>query len=228
MAERIERFELPRDDWHDEDGRIYKDVIIENLNACEAKLLEMAKLEPAGVTPPDISSVVYPDVTLSSDEDCIVNLRSLANILNLKNYLIEINTSATTVLKAAYFDNNLNYVVINNTGVSGLSRTNKYVYIDKSTKTIKASNSPNTALSGIFIGVYDGSIIRTIHDNSKVNLNLMYMLSHMHFTSNPFTGGNGNRFFSVQSMYNSGRTVALYNAESQASSHTGHYTDYGD
>lgn len=106
MAERIERFKLPRDDWYDEAGRIYKDVIIENLNACESKLLEMAKLEPVGVTPPDISSVVYPDVTLSSDEDCIVNLRSLANILNFKNYLIEINTSATTVLKAAYFDDN--------------------------------------------------------------------------------------------------------------------------
>ena len=130
MAERIESFKLPRDDWYDEAGRIYKDVIIENLNACESKLLEMAKLEPVGVTPPDISSVVYPDVTLSSDEDCIVNLRSLNNILNFKNYLIEINTSATTVLKAAYFDDDLNYVVITNATVDGLSSTNKYVYID--------------------------------------------------------------------------------------------------
>lgn len=227
MAERIERFKLPRDDWYDEAGRIYKDAIIENLNACESKLLEMAKLEPVGVTPPDISSVVYPDVTLSSDEDCIVNLRSLANILNFKNYLIEINTSATTVLKAAYFDDNLNYVVLTNATVDGLSSANKYVYIDKSTQTIKASSSPNTALSGIFVGVYDGSIIRTIHDNSKVNLNLMCVLSNMDFTSGSFTRSNDQRG-SIQSMYNSGRTVAFYNGESRASSHTGHYTDYGD
>ena len=227
MAERIERFKLPRDDWYDEAGRIYKDVIIENLNACESKLLEMAKLEPVGVTPPDISSVVYPDVTLSSDEDCIVNLRSLNNILNFKNYLIEINTSATTVLKAAYFDDDLNYVVITIATVDGLSSTNKYVYIDKSTKTIKSSSSPNTALGGIFIGVYDGSMIRTIHDSSKVNLNLMRILSNMHFTSGSFTGSRDNRR-SIQSMYNSGRTVAFYNGESRASSHTGQYTDYGD
>ena len=227
MAERIERFKLPRDDWYDEAGRIYKDVIIENLNACESKLLEMAKLEPVGITPPDISSVVYPDVTLSSDEDCIVNLRSLANILNFKNYLIEINTSATTVLKAAYFDDNLNYVVITNATVDGLSSTNKYAYIDKSTKTIKASSSPNTALGGIFIGVYDGSMIRTIHDSSKVNLNLMCVLSNMEFTSGSFTRSRDQRG-SIQSMYNSGRTVAFYNGESKASSHTGQYTDYGD
>lgn len=227
MAERIERFKLPRNDWYDEAGRIYKDVIIENLNACESKLLEMAKLEPVGVTPPDISSVVYPDVTLSSNEDCIVNLRSLNNILNFKNYLIEINTSATTVLKAAYFDDNLNYVVITNATVNGLSNTNKYVYIDKSTKTIKASSSPNTALGGIFIGVYDGSMIRTIHDSSKVNLNLMCVLSNMEFTSGSFTRSRDQRG-SIQSMYNSGRTVAFYNGESKASSHTGQYTDYGD
>ena len=70
-------------------------------------------------------------------------------------------------------------------------------------------------------------MIRTIHDSSKVNLNLMCVLSNMEFKSGSFTRSRDQRG-SIQSMYNSGRTVAFYNGESKASSHTGQYTDYGD
>ena len=41
---KLELFELPRKDWFDEDGRIYKDALIDNLNAIEEKLNEIAMI----------------------------------------------------------------------------------------------------------------------------------------------------------------------------------------
>ena len=98
MANKIDRFTLPRLDWYDNQGidtdtgeiigRIYKDVLIENFNAIEAKLIEMTKLDAFDVNLPDLSTIVYPDVTLNSEEDSIVNLLSLMNIMNFRKYPI--------------------------------------------------------------------------------------------------------------------------------------------
>ncbi len=226
MTEQLQPFVLPRLDWYDEDGRIYKDVLIENFNAIEAKLLEMSKLDPVSVDPPDISGTVFPDVTLESDDDCIVNLKSLAEILKFINYPIEIRVSGNKVVRVAYFDSNYHYNVIQNKTPTGISETNKFIYINTSDNEIKATSSYNTALNGIIIGVYHDGIIRTIHDMSECNLNLMYLLGNMDSYSGSFTSSKDNRK-SFSNPFNQNRTVGFYNGESQAGTHTGKYIDYG-
>ena len=53
----VEELVLPRPDWYDAEGRIYKDALIENFNAIEDKLLELTRLDAFSVQPPDLSSV---------------------------------------------------------------------------------------------------------------------------------------------------------------------------
>ena len=70
MAEPIDNFSLPRNDWVDKEGRIYKDALIENFNAIEAKLQELQSLNVFEVTLPDASDIqIDEDVTLDSDDD---------------------------------------------------------------------------------------------------------------------------------------------------------------
>lgn len=175
----LEHFELPRDDWYDADGRIYKDVIIENLNACEAKLLELQELDAIHIDPPDFNTIVYLDVDFTSDDDCIINLKSFIEMMRLVNYPIELNISGEYVKRVAYWNESYNYVVIQNKTPEGLSTTNKYVYVDDSDRNVKCTDTPMVAISNILIGVYDGTAIRGIHDRTSANLNLLYLLANM-------------------------------------------------
>ena len=78
--QQITNFELPRPDWHDDKGRIYKDALIENFNAIEAKLTDIAELSAVSTDIPDISGVTFEDVTLGSDDEMVVNLRPQASV----------------------------------------------------------------------------------------------------------------------------------------------------
>ena len=64
--QQITNFELPRPDWHDSKGRIYKDALIENFNAIEAKLTDIAELSAVSTNIPDISGVTFEDVTFEN------------------------------------------------------------------------------------------------------------------------------------------------------------------
>ena len=59
MAEQIDLFALPRPDWYDQEGRIYKDALIENFNALEEKLIEISKLDAFDTQMPDIANMEY-------------------------------------------------------------------------------------------------------------------------------------------------------------------------
>lgn len=100
---KIDSFELPRDDWYDEEGRLYKDVIVENLNALENKLIELSGINITNIPLPDISTIEYPDTDLSSDEDSIVNLKSFLNITNTVNYPTEYSFSGNTLQSLTYW-----------------------------------------------------------------------------------------------------------------------------
>lgn len=89
MPTPIEPFVLPRLDWYDEKGRIYKDALIENFNAIEQKLYEIQSLDALEINIPDFTTVTYPDVTLDSDDSAIVNLKSFLEITGLVNFPIE-------------------------------------------------------------------------------------------------------------------------------------------
>lgn len=224
----IERFELPREDWYDEQGRIYKDVLIINLNACEQKLFELQGLDAFDVEPPDISSIVYPDTDLTSDDSCIVNLKSFLEIINLINYPIELQISGKKIRKVSYWNSNHQYITKTNTIVNDAAAETPYVYIDLTDGNIKASNNPATAVSGILLGVFENGVIRGVHNGLSANINLMYLLANVQKDTGSATNYDvHNNPANYTNMYNSSRAVGYADGESQAGAHSITYTDYG-
>lgn len=219
----VERFELPRDDWYDEQGRIYKDVLIENLNACEQKLFEIQGLDAFDVTPPDISSMVYPDTNLTSEDNCIVNLKSFLTIMGLINYPMELIISGKKVRKLTYWNSNYQYVTKTDVTVDDATDEVPYVYVDLGDGDIKATNNPSTAASGILLGVYENGIIRSIHQPFLANLNLMYLLADMQKDLGYKSGGTHNGI----SFYANGRMVGFGDGESGSGTHDISFADYG-
>lgn len=175
----VQRFELPRDDWYDSEGRLYKDVIIENLNAIESKLLELQGLDPIEVDLPDFETLVYPDVTLASDSNCIINLRSFLNIMNLINYPLECQTSGKTVKRLVYWNSNYRQVVINNLTISDAGEDKPFIVLDADNESVSASASFTPSSNNILIGKYINGRIISIFEKFPMNVNLLQMLSSM-------------------------------------------------
>lgn len=222
----VEKFKLPRDDWYDEQGRLYKDVIIENLNACEKQLLNIQKFNVIEIEPPDFSKIEYSDSDLDSADDMILNLRSFLNIMDLINYPIELSTSGQTVKKVAFWSSEYKYVVIEGQLVEDISKSKPYVYVDISNNTLKATSDENTAVANIFLGKYENGEIRSIHEAPLANLNLMYLLANMKFD----TGAKSTKVSTYQNIYNpysSKRTAGIAGGESLAGSVTMYLGDYG-
>lgn len=100
----LEHFELPRDDWYDSDGRIYKDVLVENFNAIEAQINGLQRLESFDVEEVDWSQVEIADTTLASADNAVVNLRSLASIMQFNNNLpVQVTVSGKTIKRMEYY-----------------------------------------------------------------------------------------------------------------------------
>ena len=178
MAEPIDNFSLPRNDWVDEEGRIYKDALIENFNAIEAKLQELQSLNVFEVTLPDASDIqIDEDVTLDSDDDKVVNLRSFLAITKLNNYPVECSFSGTKLTKLSWWNNNT-YKTITNTETN-CSTTNKFIYFDPNNSTITATSNTSPATNKILIGVYSGGQILGINSNNYLGVNLLQALSKM-------------------------------------------------
>ena len=101
----LEHFKLPRDDWYDTVstdpetgeiiGRLYKEALIENFNAIEAKLNELSGLTAYETQVPDFSNYNYEDVTLDSPNNKVVNLQSFLKIMNLIGVPIECRSRCT-------------------------------------------------------------------------------------------------------------------------------------
>ena len=174
----LQPFSLPREDWYDSEGRIYKNILIENFNSIQDKLLQISQLTPFKTTPPDITQVVYPDVTLESPEEKIVNLKSLIDILKLKGYPLVANFSGSTVKKVMYYNSNYTLRIIENISTTA-SNVNPYVYLNYVTNHIQASSDSSTPENCVLIGYYSGNSITSINDNNNVNINLLWALSQM-------------------------------------------------
>lgn len=179
MAEKIDPFELPRDDWYDSDGRIYKDALIENFNAIEEKLLEIANLDAFKTTLVDTSTITYEDVTLNSDEDKIINLRSLLALTGLVGYPIEMVTSGTKITKLCYWKADGVYKALTKIK-TGVTEDKPYIYLNYVDDTVTISDSSETPENSCFIGYYVDGIIKHVNGFDYAGINGMYYLANMH------------------------------------------------
>lgn len=168
VDEAIKKFELPRKDWYDvvEEnpigqivGRIYKDALIENFNAIESKLIDITELDALDIQLPDFSTINYPDVTLASDDNCIVNLKSFLDICNIYDYPFDISFNGTKC-SLSYFHKTDNGSIILRTVVNqetNADDTNKFIYLDVNNNTLIANDAIKVEDKYIFIGVYSNS-----------------------------------------------------------------------
>ena len=228
----IEHFVLPYSDWYDEEGRIYKDVLIKNFDAIEQKIIELQGLDAFDVVLPDISTIVYPDTDLTSEDNCIINLKSFIEIMNLVNYPIECDINGITVRKVAYYDDSYNYRVIQNVTLNDASDSKQFIVIDTANQTVKALASYTPADDIILIGKFINGSIVSIYDKAPIKLNLLNLLASMNKNSALWTRDGGANRGTIISLARGGgfgyyRSVGAYSGESKSSGGTIHVTDSG-
>lgn len=191
MAEPIEKFELPRKDWYDSEGRIYKDALIENFNAIEAKLLDISRLDVFITELPDFNKIEYPDVTLDDDDNKVVNLKSFLEITGIVNYPIECVFNGTTCKRIAWWGNDYKYHVVENDSTAAKAST-PYIYFNPNPTDgnhVFASSSNTTPSGCQFIGFYDSGRIVTYNTSIPINLNVLEGLSQMRTVAKPTNTG---------------------------------------
>lgn len=200
MAEKIELFRLPRPDWYDKEGRIYKDALIENFNALEAKLIEISKLDAFDTKLPDIASMEYPDSTLASADNKIVNLRSFLRMTELVGYPIECVFSGTMATKVSYWNETYEYKNIENQETNA-GESNPYIYLNYKDNIVTASASSITPTNSTLIACYDGGIVKCVNCKDNIGVNALYYLANMSnemydytfnkYNCDKFSGANG-------------------------------------
>lgn len=209
----LEPFVLPRLDWYDEDGRIYKDALIENFNAIEAKLIELGQLDAFDNPLPDISTLSLSDVTLEDEDNKIVNLKSFIDIFGLINYPIELTFSGTKIKKLSYWNSSYSYITRTNIATN-LTEENKYLFYNFSNATVRVDNESTIQSNETLLGVYIEGRVINLFTPFTAKLSLMSLLSNMDTTTRDFTvaHGTGNFYFG------SGQQAGQGSAESRGGS----------
>ena len=215
----IELFSLPREDWYDEEGRIYKDAIIENLNAIEAKLNQLNQLDAFSAEMPDISTLSLEDVTLASDNNKIVNLKSFLSIFGLTNYPMELEFSGKKVKKFSYWNSSYQYITLKNKSTS-LTKTNKYLFYTFSTSSFSVDSTVSGLSSNkILLGVYLNGRVINLTTPYSAKLNMLYLLSNMKTGSESINIGNQFQYF-----FGSGQQACIGRSESGGYGKVGNMT----
>lgn len=195
LNEQLEEFKLPRTDWYDNEGRIYKDRLIENFNAIEQRLIQLSELDNPIISLPDISQVHFPNVTLSDDDNKIVNLGSLIDIMNLTGYPVELKFNNGNECESLILYNDAKEFVSIANKTLDVSNTNKYIYVkyEKGYEDIFASSSSSTPSNCKLVAVYEDGKIYGINTKSFININILQPLANMKTETYNYTFTSGTR-----------------------------------
>lgn len=191
--QQITNFELPRPDWHDDKGRIYKDALIENFNAIEAKLTDIAELSAVSTNIPDISGVTFEDVTLGSDDEMVVNLRSFLKLFPIVGYPVECQFTGVTAKRVCYWKEDGTYKVLSNKKISSASSSSKWIILDYANDTITSSSNPTTNGTKKLIGCYCEGEIKHVNSDQYCNINYLQYLSRMNWETRDVNFSRGTR-----------------------------------
>ncbi len=188
----IDRFVLPRADWYDTEGRIYKDALIENFNAIEAKLLEIQKLDPFNIQEVDWSTVSIPDVTLSSSDNKVVNLNSLISIMKLNSGLpITANVEGKTIKRLEWYYNNTYHSLANKTLTIGNGQFVKLDLTDGTLTVVDASDVEDVQADERIIGGFTGGKMFLSFIPRLIDYDVLGNLANMKQVGIPFTNQLG-------------------------------------
>ena len=243
----IEPLTLPRPDWYDQVsvdettgeivGRIYKDALIENFNAIEEKLNYLGTLEAKDIVLPVFSEMDYPDVTLDSPDNKVVNLKSLLTILNCIGIPLECDMSGSNVIaKLTYYSTDMSKVQLKNIRLTGVSSDKPYVILDYSKKTKETcvevvAELPSDMTNKILLAFYSKGKLLCLDAAHNCDVNLLEILSRMSVETydivTPTVGSYRDNSRVGFPIMRGGRTVGYQNFESKSGNLSGTYTDIG-
>lgn len=219
----MEVFKLPRLDWYDSDGRIYKDALIENFNAIEEAFLELQSLGNLEIEDVNWNNVHLADVTLSSDNNKIVNLRSLINILKLDSMCFNESFTGKKCNSIEYYKGGVKKTLTNKTLTLAegdfifLSVANDRLDVVKPANVANKISSEPTA---ILVGQYAGGQVNIKGSSKKINYNILDVLAKMKTTPVPFqTGSNRVHFMNFDRV--SGRRLGVAIMNTHAGTYSG-------
>lgn len=195
-------------------GRLYKEALIENFNAIEAKLNELSGLTAYETQVPDFSNYNYEDVTLDSPNNKVVNLQSFLKIMNLIGVPIECRFTGKLCNKVTYYDKNMRYHTIVNQKLDNLGVDGKvYIVLDSSNDTVSAVSDITDLTNKFLLGVYDNGRVYNLRSTGLVDINILTHLCDM--SVEPFFVGSLNGTKATEGIYRNGRIVGAWGRESK-------------
>lgn len=195
-------------------GRLYKEALIENFNAIEAKLNELSGLTAYETQVPDFSNYNYEDVTLDSPNNKVVNLQSFLKIMNLIGVPIECKFTGKLCNKVTYYDKNMKYHTIVNQKLDDLGSDGKvYIVLDSSNDTVSAVSDVTDLTNKFLLGVYDNGRVYNLRSTGLVDINILTHLCDM--SVEPFFIGSLNGTKATEGIYRNGRIIGAWGRESK-------------
>lgn len=210
---KLEHFVLPRLDWYDEEGRIYKDRLIENFNAIEEMCKTIQNIPAFDLNIPDLSEYIFPDVTLADADNKVVNVRSFMEMTQSAFFPLDIDMSITRVRKVTYRDADGELCILGDFDIPEYDKTFPlYVCIDKlkgeltTLQPTKADDSevivqPELYNYHIFAVIWKDELKHSL-SNSKSDVNVLKLLSDMSIQTKEFNPNTENGV-----LYNRNRPV---------------------
>lgn len=225
---KLDPFQLPRLDWYDSEGRINKTALIQNFNAIEKKLNELASIDPIEIITPNWNAVNIPDTSLNSDDNAVVNLKSFVDILGLKGIPIIINFNGTTLQHLAYYDDAYNLVNIRNVKLSDLDEKtgNIWIYLNSAEKRVYSSTDGANPNKDILLGVYNEGMIFHSKGTSICDINILEPLANMPI--NLLNAGNVQTTGGVKKYTLNGRVVGYTQRHDHTVSFSAIFQDQGN
>lgn len=167
------------ENWHDEEGRVFKNKLIDGFNTIEAKINEIAALDIDNFTIPDISTTVYPNVSLSDagKDNYVLNLRSFLNIVELIGFPLNIETDGNIkITRVEYWGPDYKYHVLRNTDEVVPDSTDKFIYLNYENNEIIKSDSSTTPALCSLIGCLVNNKLYTMNSRFECPIDMLSVL----------------------------------------------------
>lgn len=178
----LEKFDIPRKDWYDKEGRIYKDALIENFNAIEEALNGLQQLSPFVVGEIDWNEIDIPDVTLNSPDASLINMKSFISMLGLDKYPLVCDVSGLTITRMVWYYNGTRHTLTN----KKLSISNgQFVWFkpaDGSISVISADTAASNMSNGVagwLLGACYAGELKLLHPANIIDYDMLVPLSKM-------------------------------------------------
>lgn len=181
--------------WHDDQGHVFKDKLIEAFNYIEEKINSLSTIAVGNFDIIDVSNHSYPDVTLQDLEDDstkIINLKSYCDIMGLVNFPLVVETDGGfKVTKVKYINSDYETVTIEPDGGVTANEDTPFIHLD--TDLVEIIASATFKSDKPLLAVYKNGELITNNTKLPANVNFMKVLSDQQRTYSEWTATSSNK-----------------------------------